>query len=58
MLNRRRFLLVLLTSPLFQYIRSPSHPKYPHTLSLQDPGLFIIINGWVLLKQDLIEHTN
>jgi len=55
MVHRRRLLFMLMTSPLFLYFRSYGNQISPHALSLQEPG-FIIINGWVLLNQDLIEY--
>ena len=56
MQNRRRFLAALLTSPVLlssiSYCRENIFPAIP---SIDTDG-FVIVNGWVLLKQDIIEY--
>lgn len=52
---RRRLLIALITSPLLPYLQ-PSRYQYGDSKTgLKDPDIFIIINGWVMLKRDLTE---
>ncbi len=51
--NRRRFLAALLTFPLL--LSSIAHGREKKFLAIPSIGAdgFVIVNGWVMLKQDI-----
>ena len=53
MLNRRYFLAALLASPFL--LSSIAHGREKTFLAIPSIGAdgFVIVNGWVLLKQDI-----
>ena len=55
MQKRRHFLIALLTSPLLLYAHSSGRKNSFPAMEIKDSGRFIIMNGWVMLKQDLTE---
>ncbi len=54
--NRRRFLAVLLVAPLLLYEYPPARKNtFPGTALRDSSDCFVIVNGWVLLTQDIGE---
>lgn len=53
---RRCILTVLCTSP---FLLTLSYGRKDSSLALisKDSGEFVIVNGWVMLKQDIIEYA-
>jgi len=58
MQNRRLFLAALFTSPLLLYIHSFGRNDSFPAMALVDSEGFVIMNGWVLLKQDIAEFKD
>lgn len=53
--NRRSLVSALIMSPLVLYSCLHEGNSRPPATGMADAGDFIVINGWVLLKQDLAE---
>lgn len=54
--NRRFFLAALVAFPLVLYSYSASRKKPLPALPIGQTDDFVIINGWVMLKQDIAEY--
>jgi len=52
---RRAFLASLVSFPILLYFCFPGRNINSPALMLGDSDDFIIVNGWVLLKQDIVE---
>lgn len=53
--NRRRILFALVMSPLILYSYTRGRRDRSAAMTNRISGDFVIVNGWVLLKQDLAE---
>lgn len=54
-LKRRDFLLALFAFPLLAYTQFPARKNSVFSMDPDGDNDFIIVNGWVLLKQDVTE---